>query len=229
MSCNLEDNCYTIRVDRFISSQLDRNVNAESSKMSRLKKIDPEAAVQAAMALFWQHGYSGLGTRQLEEETGITRFTLQTSYGGKKSLFLKALDTYLDVFEAHLCPNMSDGEMEAIAVWFEQRIEPSNLPDAANYGCLLLNSTVEFAAEDGDVNLRAERFFNMMRGGFNAALSAAKDKGNLPPDFDIAAMAEVLLSGAIGLNIVIRAAAANSAGKNMAYSIASMVRGWATN
>ena len=194
--------------------------------MSRLKKIDPEAAVQAAMVLFWQYGYKGLGTRQLEEETGITRFTLQTSYGGKKSLFLKALDYYLDQFEAHISPNMTDGSLDSIASWFEIRAEPVMLANVTCYGCLLLNSTVEFAAEDEDVNLRAERFFNTMRSGFHAALNAAKDKGNLPPDFDISGMAEVLLSGAIGLNIVIRAAASNSAGKDMANSIASLVRSW---
>ena len=195
--------------------------------MSRLKKIDPEAAVQAAMALFWKHGYNGLGTRQLEEETGITRFTLQTSYGGKKSLFLNSLDTYLDTFETHASPNMTDGSLETIAVWFETRVEPVMLADVACYGCLLLNSTVEFAAQDEDINLRAERFFNMVRGGFNKALSAAKQKGNLPSEFDVEAMAEVLLSGAIGLNIVIRSAASNSAGKSMANSVANMVRSWA--
>ncbi len=194
--------------------------------MSRLKKIDPKAAVQAAMAMFWKHGYNGLGTRQLEEETGITRFTLQTSYGGKKSLFLSALDTYLDAFEIHLCPNMADGNLEPIAAWFETRVEPVMLADVACYGCLLLNSTVEFASEDKDINLRAERFFEMVRGGFKRALSAAKQQGNLSTEFDAEAMAEVLLSGAIGLNIVIRSAASNSAGKNMANSIASMVRSW---
>jgi len=192
--------------------------------MSRLKKIDTEAAVQAAMVLFWQHGYNGLGTRQLEEETGITRFTLQTSYGGKKSLFLMALDYYLDQFEAHVSPNMTDGSLETIAGWFELRARPVMLANVTCYGCLLLNSTVEFAAQDDDVNLRAERFFNIMRSGFHSALNAVKEKGNLSPSFDVSEMAEVLLSGAIGLNIVIRAAASNSAGENMGTSIANMVR-----
>jgi len=200
---------------------------ADIKKLSRLKKIEPEAAVQAAMALFWKHGYNGLGTRQLEEETGITRFTLQTSYGGKKSLFLNSLDTYLDTFETHVSPNMTEGSLETIAVWFETRIEPVMLADVACYGCLLLNSTVEFAAQDEDINLRAERFFSMVRGGFQRALSAAKQQGNLSAEFDVEAMAEVLLSGAIGLNIVIRSAASNSAGKSMANSIASLVRSWA--
>ena len=195
--------------------------------MSRNKKIDTEAAIQQAMALFWRYGYNSLGTRLLEQETGITRFTLQTSYGGKKALFLAALDAYLDAFEAHVCPSICDGELEPIAAWFEQRVAPVMLEDVSCYGCLLLNSTVEFAAQDEEVNLRVERFFNMVRQGFHSALEAVKRAGNARSDFDVSAMAEVLLSGAIGLNIVIRSAASNSAGGTTATSLATLVRGWA--
>ncbi|PCJ87238.1 MAG: hypothetical protein COA52_14290, partial [Hyphomicrobiales bacterium] len=47
------------------------------------------------------------------------------------------------------------------------------------------------------------------------------------PDFDVDAMAEVLLSSAIGLNIFIRAAASNAARRPMAHATAKLVRGWA--
>jgi TetR/AcrR family transcriptional repressor of nem operon len=197
--------------------------------MARSKKVDPEAAVQAAMMLFWKQGYMGLGTRQIEEETGITRFTLQTSYGGKMQLFLAALDTYLNIFETHGCPNMSDGDLNTIASWFEARTEPETFADIACYGCLMLNSLVEFAAQDRQVNLRRERFYRMVRSGFYSALRAAQQKGTVSSKFDVDAMAEVLLSSTIGLNIVIRSAADNSAGQKSAQSIGILVRSWAVS
>jgi TetR/AcrR family transcriptional repressor of nem operon len=200
--------------------------NGVLNKMSRLKKINPEEAVQAAMGLFWKHGYNNLGTRQLEEETGITRFSLQTSYGGKWSLFLSALDSYLDIFEMHGRPEMSDGSLDTIAEWFEARAQPVMMAEASCYGCFLLNSTVEFGSVDEEVNLRKERFFTMVREGFRKALNAVKQNGNVAADFDENAMAEILLSVAIGLNIVIRSAADNAAGGYMARSIAQMIRGW---
>lgn len=194
--------------------------------MSRAKKIDRAQAIPAAMALFWKHGYHTLGTRQIEDETGITRFTLQTSYGGKFSLFLSALDAYLDTFEAHAAPAMTDGSLEEIAAWFEARSAPVEFEDVASYGCLMLNSTVEFLAENDEVNQRADRFYAMVRGGFHAALTAVKEKNNVDSEFNVIEMAEVLLGAAIGLNIVIRSAASNSAGNNMARSVAALVRGW---
>lgn len=194
--------------------------------MSRAKKIESEAAVQAAMVAFWKHGYGNLGTRQLEEETGITRFTLQTSYGGKLPLFLTALDNYIDLFEIHAAPNVNGGGLEGIARWFEDRAEPKLFADIACYGCLMLNSTVEFASQDAGVNQRAGRFFMIVRGGFQAALNSAKNDEVISSDFDVESMAEVLMGAALGLNIIIRSAADNASGKDMASSIAKLVRGW---
>jgi len=194
--------------------------------MSRTKNIDAEQAIPAAMALFWKHGYHTLGTRQIEEETGITRFTLQTFYGGKFSLFLSTLDAYLDAFEMHAAPTMTDGNLDTIAAWFETRAEPAMFERIACYGCLMLNSTVEFLAENDEVNQRAERFYTMVRDGFRNALTAVKNENYLDADFNIDEMSEVLLGATIGVNIVIRSAASNAAGKNMGRSVASLVRGW---
>lgn len=194
--------------------------------MARQRKTDPEAALQAAMVLFWEHGYGDLGTRQIEEETGITRFTLQTSYGGKMSLFLEALDAYLDAVEIHISPNMTDGELETIAAWFEMRVAPPVFADVTRYGCFMLNSSVEFFGENSFVNARTERFYKMFRGGLYKALVAVKAKGGVAPDFDEEAMAEMLYGAAIGVNVVIRAAGANEAGGPMAKAVAQLVRSW---
>ena len=194
--------------------------------MSRKRKIEAETAQHAAMLAFWKYGFGPLGTRQLEQETGITRFTLQTSYGGKMSLFLKVLDGYLDSFETHLSPSMTDGDPEIIARWFENRARTPMLPEAACYGCLMLVAIVEFKGENADINQRADRFFTMLRGGIRAALAAAVAKGRIGADFDCQAMAEVLLGLAVSLNIVIRSATANAAGEPLANSAAQLIRGW---
>jgi TetR/AcrR family transcriptional repressor of nem operon len=194
--------------------------------LSRLKKIEPQEAEQAAMLLFWEHGYHNTSTRQIEEETGLTRFSLQTYYGGKMNLFLKALDLYLDSFEEFVSPSMHDGQLETIAIWFEQRTNPAMFAQAACFGCLLLNSTVEFSADNTQVNKRAARFFAMVGSGFQSALHAAKSAGNLPKDFDCSTNAQVLLASAVSLNIVIRSAGDNRTGKPMANAAATLVRGW---
>lgn len=194
--------------------------------MSRSRKVDPEVAIGAAMNSFWTHGFCALGTRQIEEETGITRFTLQTTYGGKMKLYLAALDTYLDVFENSQLFNPTEKGLEGIAVFFETRGNPDAMPAMACQGCFILNSIVEFAHHEPEINQRTNRYFAMLRQMFQSAFQHSKADGTLPEDFDILAMTEVLLGSALGLNAVIRSSADGAVGQAMANSIANMVRGW---
>lgn len=178
------------------------------------------------MALFWAHGYNALGTRQIEEETGITRFTLQTTYGGKMKLFLTTLDAYLDMFEnSSWLPTAAAG-LDGIAGFFETRGNPNALPKAARQGCFMLNSMVEFSNIDPQINQRAARYLTLLRQGFSSAMVQAKQDGTMKKGIDINAMTEVLLSSTLGLNAMIRASSDDAVGQTMADSIAAMARGW---
>lgn len=192
--------------------------------MARSRKIEPELTIQATQALFWEHGYARLGTRQIEEETGLTRFTLQTSYGGKKSLFLQAIDAYLDSMDTSFLPDAGAGDLEELATWFESRADPAFMPGVGCHGCLMLNSIIEFHGEDSDLNQRTDRFFSMVRGRFHDLLETARSNGALRPTLDIDAMAEILLGISLSMNVVIRAAGDNAAGQPLATAAAKMIR-----
>lgn len=194
--------------------------------MARSRKIEPEAAMNAAMAMFWKHGYCNLGTRQLEEETGITRFTLQTTYGGKMALYLDTLDAYLDHFETSgLMQNMGTN-LDSIAAFFETRGDPSRMPDISCYGCLVLNSMIEFTSSNAEVNQRVTRYLSMLRGKFRAGLAQSLGSASAATKQNIEQKAETLLGATLGLNVIIRAAEDTGAGRGMATAIASMVREW---
>lgn len=182
--------------------------------------------MNAAMDLFWTHGFCDLGTRQIEQEAGITRFTLQTSFGGKMPLFLTVLDAYLDRFEQSEMLQTVTGGLEGVAVFFEVRGDAAAMPEIACQGCLMLNSMTEFAHREAEVNQRTERYLNMLRRGFQVGLERAKADGDVSGAFDVLGMAEVLLGAVLGLNAVIRAGDGAQAGVPMATSIAAMVRGW---
>lgn len=194
--------------------------------MPRSRKVEPAEAVNAAMALFWQHGFCNLGTRQIEEETGITRFTLQTSYGGKMKLFLTSLDAYLDTFENSGLMGATNGDLEGVAKFFEIRGDADAMPAMACQGCFMLNTMIEFSTTEPEINQRADRYFEMLRKGFRTSMQHSKDNGTVDADFDIEQKTEVLLGAALGLNAVIRANDTPEAGAKMATSIAALVREW---
>jgi len=195
--------------------------------MARLKKVSDDLALQAAIKLFWEMGFFGLGTRQLEAETGITRFTLQTTYGGKKALFLSALDAYLDMFDAYVEASFEAISLEDLALWLEQRPVPEPMQDSVHQGCLMVNSILEFPRDDKDVTERAARFYDMMRRHFRQALTNIQsNQSGLAEDFDISQAVEMLLAAVIAQNVSNKTNATNADPKAMMQAAGAMVRGW---
>jgi len=189
--------------------------------MSRSRKVEAGAAVSAAMSLFWSKGYASLGTRQIEEETGITRFTLQTTYGGKMKLFLTALDRYLDLLDQSEMLASIDAGLEGIAQFFETRADPTQMHEDGCQGCFLLNTLIEFSADIPEVNKRATRYFTTLRQKFATTL-----EDTLIDKTKVAARTEVLVSATLGLNAMIRAHEQPQPGVVMANAIGDMVRSW---
>ena len=53
-----------------------------------------DAALAAALRVFWSKGYEGASLTELTEAMGVTRPSLYAAFGNKEALFLKALDLY---------------------------------------------------------------------------------------------------------------------------------------
>ena len=60
----------------------------------RPRQFCPDAALTAALQVFWTRGYEGASMAELTEAMGITKPSLYACFGNKESLFRKALDLY---------------------------------------------------------------------------------------------------------------------------------------
>jgi len=60
----------------------------------RPRQFDSEAALVAAMRVFWRHGYAGASIGTLIQAMGISRATMYASFGDKEDLFRKVMDLY---------------------------------------------------------------------------------------------------------------------------------------
>ncbi|MFE5588533.1 helix-turn-helix domain-containing protein, partial [Kitasatospora sp. NPDC056531] len=59
--------------------------------MARTKEFDPDAALQAALELFWRRGYEATSMADLVEGLGIARASIYATFGSKRELYLRAL------------------------------------------------------------------------------------------------------------------------------------------
>ena len=194
--------------------------------MSRPRKADHAAAIEAAQGVFLRNGYAGTSTRQIEECTGVTRFTLQTSYGGKQAFFLETLDGYLDKAEACHFPDPATTDLEGLAIWFEQISDAQNMPKIGDKGCLLMNTISEFERDGGEFDQRIERYFTLVQSRFTQILTNAASQNEVAASFNPKEKASVLVSLLLGISLAIQARTNDATAHSYASAAAALIREW---
>ena len=64
--------------------------------MGRPREFDEDGVLERALHVFWRLGYEATSVTDLMEATGLAKGSLYKAFGDKRSLFLKALDRYLE-------------------------------------------------------------------------------------------------------------------------------------
>ena len=196
--------------------------------MSRPRKTDHATAVQAAKQVFMRNGFTATSTRQIEECSGLTRFTLQTSYGGKLPFFLDVLDAYLDTAEANFFPDATTTDLEGLAVWFERLSAPDAMPKMGDKGCMVLNTIEEFKRDGDKIDQRIDRYFATLQDRFSQIIANAVDEKVIAGDADPQEKARILTSLLLGISLTIRARPDDTAPHSFTSAAAAMIRGWRT-
>ena len=176
--------------------------------MPRKKSYDREVLVGKAMELFRDHGYAGTSAEMLVEELGVNRYSLYAEFGSKQGLFEAALERYDDeVLERNFGPLEAPGagtdEVRALLEFFGGAARGP----ASGRGCLLCNTAVEFGPEDPGGSGFVRRYFKRLSGAFGAALSNARDRGELHRSVDLHAEASFFTASVVGLFVMLRAKA----------------------
>jgi AcrR family transcriptional regulator len=158
--------------------------------VSRGRTYRIETVLEAAKETFWRLGYDGAAVSDLEAATGLRRSSLYQAFGSKARLFASALDAYICGFIGPLLEPLEAKGAPADALdrfvrQLREMFAEDGLP--ARYGCLWVNSIVEFAGRgEAPVDVRAAEFWDRMNGAFRNALrcAAPRERDGLTPSDD---------------------------------------------
>jgi AcrR family transcriptional regulator len=167
----------------------------------RPREFCMDAALSAALEVFWRRGYEGASLTELTEAMGITRPSLYAAFGNKESLFRKALDLYerekLGYINEALQQQTARGVAERL-LWGAYHMQTN---PAEPKGCMRVISSAPCGAEAE--SMRAE--VQARRASSNAALlkrfEQAKRDGDLPDGVEAADMVQYLTAVLGGLTL----------------------------
>lgn len=175
--------------------------------MPRPKEFDFEGAIEKAMHVFWCKGYEAASIEDLLNAMDINRGSLYATFGGKRDLFLKAMDYYCS--EGGVGGRFSilhqSGPAISLINRFVDAIVDFVLSDPLRRGCLITNTVMELAPHDKNIGKKLSKRFHMLENAFFALLVRAQQEGDLAKDKDPRALARVLLTMMQGLIVMTKA------------------------
>ena len=174
--------------------------------MARPREFDETAALDAAVACFWQRGYEATSVRDLAGKMGISAPSLYNAYGDKHALFVQALERYLDRSMRARIRRLEESLPPKQAVYrFIEEIIAHSLNDQERRGCFLINSALEVAPHDRKLGaLIAERLAEI-QAFFHRSIKAAQAQGEVPRDRGAKDLARLLLGIVLGIRVLARA------------------------
>ncbi|PQB08100.1 TetR family transcriptional regulator [Polaribacter filamentus] len=132
--------------------------------MARRKQYIEKEVVTKAMNLFWKNGYEATSMQMLEQEMGINKFSIYSSFGNKHGLFVASLNLYKsqinNVFEK--LSKASNGIIDIKQFFYDS--VASNYGDNNQNGCLVTNTYNEFSnSEDEVLKEQMTSFMNRLK------------------------------------------------------------------
>jgi AcrR family transcriptional regulator len=164
----------------------------------RPRSFDVDVALDAAVDVFWRHGYEGAGLSELTEAMGIGRPSLYQAFGDKAQLFQRALARYVDrnmgYVEDALAQPTAYAVAEALLTGNARAVTHPDRPP----GCLSVQAMV---TDEGDAFDLLRRNRTLIEQRLSDRFRRARTEGDLGAEEDPDELAGYLITLTTGFAI----------------------------
>jgi AcrR family transcriptional regulator len=191
----------------------------------RPRAFDPERALDRAMEVFWRKGYESASLSDLTAAMGINRPSLYSTFGGKESLFHKALARYAEGPSSYLRLALEEPTARAVAERMMRGAVDVGTGKHTPPGCMWVRGALSCGDPKGRLGMqmaaqRAEGAAKL-RKRFERAVA----EGDLPPGTNVAALARYVATVNFGLSVQ---AATGATRKALLRVVALALQAWPT-
>jgi AcrR family transcriptional regulator len=175
--------------------------------MGRPKEFDRDAALKAAIEVFWAKGFAGASADDLTSAMGIGRQSLYDTFGDKRRLYLEALARYN---AESVADNLADlqGGASATAAIETLLLRFATVPEPLRgRGCMGVNAICEFGQDDPEVLAVGRASQELQESALIRLLEAGKTAGDVAPPVDAKAAAQFIGATLAGLKVQAKAGA----------------------
>jgi AcrR family transcriptional regulator len=189
----------------------------------RPRQFDEEEALEAALQLFWRHGYEGTSLAALTDAMGINMPSLYAAFGNKESLFGRVLEKYLRGPASYLTKALAEPTARQAAEALFRGAITMTMDTRHPDGCLLVHGAL--VSGPGAEGVRKE--LSAWRGKAEAAVRARFERAvaekDLPAKTGAAKLAGYITTMVWGLSVQ---AAGGASRRQLEEAAAFAMRAW---
>ena len=158
-----------------------------------------DAALAAALRVFWRNGYEGASMAELTAEMGITKPSLYAAFGNKEALFHKALDLYEREKLAYMGSALEAPTARGVAERLLRGALEIQMSPCDPKGCLGVISTAACGAEAEPIKAEVVKRRASSEAALVARFQQAKAAGEFPDGIEAEALTRYLFALMQGL------------------------------
>jgi AcrR family transcriptional regulator len=184
-----------------------KKTDMERPRRGRPRAYDTETALRQATDAFWRTGYSGTSLDSIADATGMSPPSLYAAFGNKHALYLEALGRYWEMSLTATREALAEERplAEALMLAYEAALSIYFGGKGNARGCFVLGTAVTESAQDAAIRRSVANGLGMIDADFEARFHTGRERGELKPDADPAALA--VLASATMHSIAVRARA----------------------
>lgn len=136
------------------------------------------------MQAFWAKGYEATSLADLMAATGLHKGSLYQAFGDKHTLFIQALKRYLSDMRRMKSEVIAQAPtpLDGIRAITHGMLDIADGDCACPRGCLAINTLVELAPHDPEVQEVMNDHIQRMRGSFAEAVALGQEAGQIRTD-----------------------------------------------
>ncbi len=181
------------------------------------KSFDEDVALDKAMQVFWAKGFEPASISALLTGTGLNRGSLYNAFGGKRQLFVQALQKYDRDYRRSMLADLEalDDPVRAITEFFDTLVDET-VSDQQHKGCFLFNTALEIASHDAQVNEIVTNGIREIEAFLRRSIEVGQARGSIPKDLEADASAKSLLASLVAIRVLGRGVFAEDALRSIA-------------
>lgn len=170
--------------------------------MARAENYDRDAALAAAMTVFWRKGYHATSLKDLEAALGMKPGSIYAAFESKENLYLLALTRYFEASRQGFRDQMAKAKspLAGLAAQFQNY---ANLEDAhpSRQACMLMKTLIDTKSTDPKIAAISQAYLEQMGTEFTASFEAARTAGELPQNADTKRLARRFQANVTALRV----------------------------